>query len=85
MVVPEMSSRPAMPPLSASVVPQHTRTQPQSEKSYLNFIKALITNTTAEEIDALMENASERTMDGYAEKCRAVKEIHEYLNAKKRQ
>jgi hypothetical protein len=90
MAVPETSPRPAtppsaMPPLSASVVPQHTRTQPQSEKSYLNFIKALITNTTAEEIDALMENVSERTMDGYAEKCRAVKEIHEYLNAKKRQ
>ena len=85
MAVPEMSSRPAMPPLSASVVPQHTRTQPQSEKSYLNFIKALITNTTPEEIDAMMENASERTMDGFAEKCRAIKEVQNYLDSKKRQ
>jgi hypothetical protein len=72
-----------MPPLSASVVLQHTRTQPQSEKSYLNFIKALITNNTVEEIDAMIENASERTMDGYAEKCRGIKSIQDYLDSKK--
>jgi hypothetical protein len=72
-----------MPPLSASVVLQHIRTQPQSEKSYLNFIKALITNNTVEEIDVMIENASERTMDGYAEKCRAIKSIQDYLDSKK--
>ena len=74
-----------MPPLSASVVPQHTRTQPQSEKTYLAFIKSLITNTTPEEIDAMMENAPENTVDGFAEKCRAIKDVQTYLDSKKRQ
>jgi hypothetical protein len=71
------------PPLSASVVSQHTRTQSQSEKSYLSYIKALITNTTVDEIDAMIEVASANTSEGYAEKCRFIKEALDYLDSKK--
>jgi hypothetical protein len=67
-----------LPPLSTT-----NHTQPQSDKTTLNYIKVFLTINKISDLNAMIADASDTTTPGLADMCRSIKTIQTYLDSKK--